>query len=49
MDFATANNGNLDVLQDFDFDSFLNHDDTVGDSFNFDMMQSLDGNEIGAE
>lgn len=50
MDFANPNNGNMDVLQDFDFDSFLHQDgDTVND-FNFDTSAFLgDGNEIGAE
>lgn len=47
MDFANAGNGSTDVLQDFDFDSFLHQDGEVND-FNFDTFPSLD-NEIGAE
>jgi hypothetical protein len=34
-DFTQPGNGSTDVLQDFDFDSFL-HQDDVGDNFNFD-------------
>jgi hypothetical protein len=50
MDFANPNNGNMDVLQDFDFDSFLHQDGGVdGNEFNFDTTNFLDGNEIGAE
>ncbi|KUJ18053.1 uncharacterized protein LY89DRAFT_36187 [Mollisia scopiformis] len=50
MDFANLGNGNSDVLQDFDFDSFLHQDEGVGDgSFNFDGFQGLDGGEIGAD
>ncbi|KAF8854160.1 hypothetical protein BDZ45DRAFT_706695 [Acephala macrosclerotiorum] len=49
MDFASAGNSNLDVLQDFDFDSFLHQDDAVGDNFNFDTFQGLDDNQIGAD
>ena len=49
MDFANPNNGNMDVLQDFDFDSFLHQDADAGESFNFDAFGGLDGNEIGAE
>lgn len=50
LDFANPGNGNMDVLQDFDFDSFLHQDpgDTVND-FSFDPSGFLDGNEIGAE
>jgi hypothetical protein len=49
MDFANPGNGNMDVLQDFDFDSFLHQDGDGGvDSFNFEFS-GLDGNEIGAE
>lgn len=50
LDFANPGNGNMDVLQDFDFDSFLHQDagDNVGE-FNFDTAGFLDGNEIGAE
>ncbi|CAD6499575.1 BgTH12-03686 [Blumeria graminis f. sp. triticale] len=50
LDFANPGNGNMDVLQDFDFDSFLHQDagDAVND-FNFDTSGFLDGNEIGAD
>lgn len=49
MTFADPSQG-LDVLQDFDFDSFLHQDDSVGDAFNFDTFQGLgDGNEVGAD
>lgn len=40
----------MDVLQDFDFDSFLHQDG--GDAlpeFNFDASGFLDSNEIGAD
>jgi hypothetical protein len=43
-----ASNG-PDVLQDFDFDSFLHQDGEGVDSFNFDTSGFLDGGEIGAE
>ncbi|CZT41636.1 related to Som1 protein [Rhynchosporium secalis] len=49
MDFANPNNGNMDVLQDFDFDSFLHQDGEGVDNFNFDSSAFLDGNEIGAD
>lgn len=51
MDFANPGNGNMDVLQDFDFDSFLHNDGEVGDNpFNFDSSAFLDdGGQIGAE
>jgi hypothetical protein len=49
MEFANPNNGNMDVLQDFDFDSFLHQDGEGVDNFNFDSFGGLDGNEIGAE
>ena len=49
MDFANPSNNNMDVLQDFDFDSFLHQDADAGESFNFDTFGGLDGNEIGAE
>jgi len=48
LDFANPNN-NMDILQDFDFDSFLHQDGDAGDNFNFDAFGGLDGNEIGAE
>ena len=38
----------MDVLQDFDFDSFLHQDGEGVDNFNFDAF-GIDGNEIGAE
>lgn len=40
--------GNLDVLTDFDFDSFLHQDGDVGGDFNFDPM-NFEENQIGAE
>ena len=49
MDFAGAGNGNMDVLQDFDFDSFLHQDGGVEDNFNFDSSAFLDESTIGAE
>jgi hypothetical protein len=49
MDFANPNNGNMDVLQDFDFDSFLHQDAEGVDNFNFDSSAFLDGGEINAE
>jgi hypothetical protein len=50
MDFANPGNGSLDVLQDFDFDSFLHQDAEGVDSFNFDMSGiGMDGDGIGAE
>lgn len=42
-------NGNGDVLQDFDFDSFLHQDGEGVDNFDFNSFGPLDGNEIGAE
>jgi hypothetical protein len=49
MDFANPGNGNMDVLQDFDFDSFLHNDGEGVDNFNFDSSAFLDGNEIGTD
>jgi hypothetical protein len=49
MDFANPGNGNMDVLQDFDFDSFLHQDGVDGNEFNFDTATFIDGNEIGAD
>ncbi|KAH7355162.1 hypothetical protein BKA65DRAFT_581895 [Rhexocercosporidium sp. MPI-PUGE-AT-0058] len=49
IDFADPNNGNVDVLNDFDFDSFLYVDENGVDNFNFDSSAFLDGNKIGAE
>ncbi len=48
MDFANpAMNG--DVLQDFDFDSFLHQDSADVDQFNFDNVGFLGENEVGAD
>jgi hypothetical protein len=42
--------GNEDVLQDFDFDSFLHQDGEGVENFDFNSFGPLDGgNEIGAE
>lgn len=46
--FEFANNG-PDVLQDFDFDSFLHQDGEGVDNFNFDASGFLDSGEIGTE
>ena len=47
MDFANPNlNG--DVLQDFDFDSFLHQDGDNADAFAFDASAFME-NEVGAE
>jgi hypothetical protein len=48
-DFNNNVNGNTDVLQDFDFDSFLHQDGDDSNAFNFDASQFLDTSEIGAE
>lgn len=48
MDFANPAMGSGDVLQDFDFDSFLHQDDGA-DAFAFDSGFNLEGGEIGAE
>jgi hypothetical protein len=49
-DFNNGGGGSMDVLQDFDFDSFLHQDgDVGGDSFNFDTNFLDDNNQIGAE
>jgi hypothetical protein len=48
MNFADPST-NMDVLQDFDFDSFLHQDGDANDNFNFADFGALDGNEIGAE
>lgn len=47
MDFANPGNGNMDVLQDFDFDSFLHQDGDNVDNFNFDTSAFLDNDGIG--
>jgi hypothetical protein len=47
MEFANPNlNG--DVLQDFDFDSFLHNDGDNADTFTFDTSAFLE-NEVAAE
>lgn len=46
--FEFANNG-PDVLQDFDFDSFLHQDGEGVDNFNFDTSGFLEDGGIGAE
>jgi hypothetical protein len=48
MDFANPAMGTADVLQDFDFDSFLHQDGGDNDAFNFDPS-FLEGGEVGAE
>ena len=48
MDFANPTM-NGDVLQDFDFDSFLNNDADNQDAFGFDAAQFSMENEVGAE
>lgn len=48
FEFANPNNGSSDVLQDFDFDSFLHQDAEGVDAFNFDTSGFLEG-EIGAD
>jgi len=47
LEFATNVNG-PDVLQDFDFDSFLHNDESGADNFNFDTS-FLDNGEMLAE
>jgi len=47
--FQFADSTSNDVLQDFDFDSFLHQDGDVNDQFNFGDTSFLDGGEIGAE
>ena len=49
MDFAGANNNSMNVLQDFDLDSFLHLDGGVEDNFNFNISAFLDENPIGAD
>jgi hypothetical protein len=46
--FEFANNG-PDVLQDFDFDSFLHQDGEGVDNFGFDTSGFLEDGGIGAE
>ncbi|KAF4629675.1 hypothetical protein G7Y89_g8470 [Cudoniella acicularis] len=47
--FTDPGTGNMDVLQDFDFDSFLHQDGDGVDNFNFDSFPLDDGGQIGAE
>jgi hypothetical protein len=47
MDFTNPAMG-ADVLQDFDFDSFL-HQDGEQDGFGFDTSPFMEGGEVGAE
>jgi hypothetical protein len=49
MDFSNPAMGGTDVLQDFDFDSFLHQDATDPDQFALDPMGFMEGNEVGAE
>jgi hypothetical protein len=50
MDFANPNMGGSDVLQDFDFDSFLHQDGGDADTFAFDASGfGMEGGEVGAE
>lgn len=50
MDFANPTMGTADVLQDFDFDSFLHQDGGDTDNFSFDASAFLhEGGEVGAE
>lgn len=48
MDFANPAMGTADVLQDFDFDSFLHQDGGDNDPFAFDT-NFMEGGEVGAE
>jgi len=47
MDFANPLNSS-DVLNDFDFDSFL-HESNGEDQFDFNAGAFMEGNEIGAD
>ncbi|RDL38963.1 Uncharacterized protein BP5553_03303 [Venustampulla echinocandica] len=47
--FADPGTGSMDVLQDFDFDSFLHQDTDDVNNFNFDNFPLEDGGQIGAE
>lgn len=49
MDFANPAMGTADVLQDFDFDSFLHQDGGDNDGFSFDPSSFMEGGEVGAE
>lgn len=46
LEFTNPSNGNTDVLEDFDFDSFLHNDGDGVDQFSFDATNSLDGREF---
>lgn len=46
VEFANPLTSN-DVLNDFDFDSFLHDNDNGGETFDFNAGVFLDGNEIG--
>jgi hypothetical protein len=46
MDFANPEMGNGDVLQDFDFESFLDLDKFDNDGFIFDDPSRLEGGEV---
>jgi hypothetical protein len=48
FDFANPVNGTTDVLQDFDFDSFL-HQDGEGGTDNFGFDTTFMEGEIGAD
>jgi hypothetical protein len=48
MDFTNPTMGSSDVLQDFDFDSFLHQDGGENDAFAFDTSGFMEG-EVGAE
>lgn len=49
MEFVNPTMGNSDVLQDFDFDSFLHQDGNDVDAFAFDAASFMEGGEVGAE
>jgi hypothetical protein len=48
MDFTNPTMGSSDVLQDFDFDSFLHQDGGENDAFAFDTSGFMES-EVGAE
>lgn len=48
MDFTNPSLGSADVLQDFDFDSFLHQDAGENDTFGFDTSGYMES-EVGAE
>lgn len=43
--FADHGNGNMDVIQDFDFDAFLFQDSEGDETFHFDSAAFLDRND----